>query len=203
MFESRKENEVDVVVTFERARSERDRGESFESDVDNEVEVEFLSSDRRWLRFGLGSRAKKVSKRSWKGCGFVARVEEEGLEVDALDDACAESFEVLQDPKAFLEASVDNEIEVTNCKMMLLSRASTSWRCGPSCSSQTQTTTLKWLFACGLARNTYSLTGDIDAKLEFADKAEAFIFSAFPLGCYNFVWVLCNQITDSSVNIRS
>jgi hypothetical protein len=203
LFESSKENEVDVVVTFERARSERDRGELFESDVDNEVEVEFLPSDRRWLRFGLGSRAKKVSKRSWKGCGFVARVEEEGLEVDALDDACAESFEVLQDPKAFLEASVDNEIEMTNCKMMLLSRASTSRRCEPSCSSQTQTTTLKWLFACGLARNTYSLAGDIDAKLEFADKAEAFIFSAFPLGCHKFVWVLCNQITDSSVNIRS
>jgi hypothetical protein len=202
LFKSSKENEVDVVVTFERARSERDRGELFESDVDNEVEAEFVPSDRRWLRSGLGSRAKKVSKRNWKSCGLAVRVEE-GLEVDAVDDACAKSFEVSQVPKAFLEASVDNEIEVTNCKMMLLSRASTSRRCGPSCSSQTQTTTLKWLFACGLARNTYSLAGDIDAKLEFADKAEAFIFSAFPLGCHNFVWVLCNQITDSSVNIRS
>jgi hypothetical protein len=90
-----------------------------------------------------------------------------------------------------------------NCKMMLLSRASTSRRCRPSCSIQPQSKTLKSLLAYDLARNTYRLAGDIDAKLEFADKAEALIFSAFPLGCHNFVWVLCNEISDSSVNIRS
>jgi hypothetical protein len=191
-----------AVFLFERAGSERDRGGLLESDVDNEVEVEFLSSDRSQLRSGLGSRAKKVSKRSWKGCGLVARVEE-GLEVDAVEDACAESFEVSRDPKAFLGASVDNEIEVTNCKMTLLSRASTSRTCGFSCSSQPQVTTLKSLFVCGLARNTFRLAGDIDAKLEFADKAEAFIFSAFPLGCHNFVWLVCNEIRDSFANIRS
>jgi hypothetical protein len=99
-----------AVLLFERVRSERDRGGLFESDVDNEVEVEFLSSDPRWLRSGLGSRAKKLSKRNWKSCGLAVRVEE-GLEVDAADDVCAESFEVSQDPKVFLGASVDNENE--------------------------------------------------------------------------------------------
>jgi len=99
-----------AVFLFERVRSERDRGGLFESDVDNEVEVEYLSSDRRWLRFGLGSRAKKLSKRNWKSCGLAVRVEE-GLEVDEVDDACAKSFEVSHDPKIFLGASVDNETE--------------------------------------------------------------------------------------------
>ena len=99
-----------AVFLFERVSSERDRGGLFGSDVDNEVEVEFLSSDQRWLRSGLGSRAKKLSKRNWKSCGLVTRVEE-GLEVDAVDDVCAGSFEVSQGPKLFLGASVDNETE--------------------------------------------------------------------------------------------